>query len=66
MLDEQDRVKGYEKGLAASEGAQGNLTLGADQNINILSEAVDGDKYWDLDGTISGESTQRDAVKRRL
>lgn len=36
MSEEQDRVTGYRKSPVDSDGSQGNLTSGADLNIDNL------------------------------
>lgn len=44
MLEEQDHVTGYRDSPVVSEGGQGNLTLGADPNVDNLPKSVDDDE----------------------
>lgn len=63
MLVDPDRILGYRNSPIASEGAQGNLTPGADPNIHNLPESADDDDNLHFDGVIGAESAQRVSVK---
>lgn len=66
MVVEKDRVTSCRNSPVASEGVQGNLTPGAEPNIDKLPEGVDENEDWDFDGAISGESSQYVGMKRKL
>lgn len=57
MLEEQDRVTGYQNCSVASEGPQVNLTPCEDPNVDKLPEAVSEDDDWGFDSTIGRAST---------
>lgn len=56
MLEERDCVTSYRNSPIVSEGCQGNLTPGADTNVDSLSVGVDDDEDWDFNGAIGKES----------
>lgn len=49
-----------------SEGAQENLTPGADPNVDMFPKGADDYEDWDFDGAIGGESAQHVGLKRSL
>lgn len=62
MLEELDRVTGYQIRPMALEEAQENFTPGADPNIDNLPKGVDDDDDCDFDGVVGGDSAQRVSV----
>lgn len=66
MFEEQYCVTVFRDSTLASVGGQWNLTPGADADIDNLSEAVDDDDDWDVNGAIDGEPAQRICVKRKF
>lgn len=66
MLEEQERVSGYQDGPVVSEGGRSKLTPGTDPNIAKLLKVVDDDDDWDFNNAIGGGSVHRGCVKRKM